>query len=134
MPRQRNVALLACAVSRIECVCPMANYGESHNRVGHEQTRRLPRRFAHTGNLAGECLETELMPTEAKFANDAAPTPGLRAAVLDGRWACIAAKGVQLELSLVPDLSGKRLVACNVEVRAASDLVRGDPAARLDVP
>lgn len=72
-------------------------------------------------------------PRQPELADDAAPPAGLRAPVLDGRRPRVPPEGVELELRLEAHLRGERLVARDVEVRAAQDLVRVHAVARLDV-
>ena len=72
-------------------------------------------------------------PAQTKLANHPTSTASSRTTILDRRRPGVAAKGVQLELRLVAHLGGETLVACDVEVCAARDLVVGDALARFDV-
>jgi len=93
----------------------------------------LPRSLVNPWKLAREGFQSELEATEAKLANDAAPAPGGSTPVLDRCRARVAAEGVELELRLVAHLRGEVLVARDVEVGAARDLVVGDALTRFHV-
>jgi hypothetical protein len=76
-------------------------------------TRKEPARAGEKKN------QPRTYSTQAKLANDTAPPPGGRAPVFDRRRPRVATESVQLELRLVAHLWGERLVARDVEVRAA---------------
>ena len=72
-------------------------------------------------------------PTETKLAHYAPSTARLCTPVLDGCGAGIPSEGVELELSLVPDLWGEGLVTSYVEVGTAGDLIREDTSAGFHI-
>lgn len=116
----------------------------------------LPRCLVNARQLSSECLQSELelwssksrsvttpyfrlkhsetYSTQSKLANHTAPAPSGRAPVFDRRRPGVAAESVQLELRLVAHLGGETLVARDVEVCTARDLVFGDALARFHVP
>ena len=86
-----------------------------------------------TGERGGRGRGVRAYPTETKLAHDSPTATGFGASVFDGGGPGVPPERVELELSLVPDLSGERLVSSYVEVRSASDFVRGYAFAGFDV-
>lgn len=95
--------------------------------------RQSPRSLLDARDLTGQGFEPELVPAQAKLAHDAPPPPRLRAPVFDRGRPGVLAERVQLQLRLVADLRGEVLVARDIQVRAAEDLVGVHAVAGLDV-
>jgi len=101
--------------------------------MNHSARYPLPRGFVNAGQLSSKGLQSKLVPTQTKLANHSTSAAGSRTTVLDRRRPRVATEGVELELRLVAHLGGESLVACDVEVCAAQDLVVGDALSRFNV-
>ena len=83
------------------------------------------------GNIEKENILT--YPTQTKLAHHTTSTASNRTTVFDCRRPRVATEAIQLELRLVAHLGGETLVACNVEVCAARDLVVSNALSRFHV-
>jgi len=92
-----------------------------------------PGSFPHSRDFTLQGFQPELEPTETKLAHDTPSTARLRTPVFNGSGAGVLPESVELELGLVADLGREGLVASDVEVGSASDLVGSHTLAGLDV-
>ena len=76
---------------------------------------------------------TVTYPTQTKLAHHTTSTARNCTAIFDRRRSRVATEGIQLELCLVAHLGGETLIACDVEVCAARDLIGGNALSRFDV-
>jgi hypothetical protein len=89
------------------------------------------RHVVSAGNIEKESTLT--YPTQTKLAHHTTSTASSRTAIFDRRRPRVATEGIQLELCLIAHLGGETLVACDIEVCAARDLIVGNALSRFDV-
>ena|SRR6266566_1025850 len=101
---------------------------EPSNEIG---TVDPPRHPVSAGNIEKE--NTLTYPTQTKLPHHTTSTASNRTAIFDRRRPRVATESIQLQLRLVAHLGGETVVACDVEVCAARDLVVGNALSRFDV-
>lgn len=70
---------------------------------------------------------------QAKFRHDAPSPPSFVAAIFHRCRSRVSPESVQLELGLVANLRGKRLVSGDIEVGSAGHLIRAHELPGLDI-